>query len=105
LLAYWITWEPWVWFLSGSLGGSCLQIVHNPPGLWGGIKEPGRESSSMGSRLRMLETLSPLRQGVMLNYTQGKTFSLLKIQRVLFQAHCLVDAYYCFRSRDVDVKV
>lgn len=53
----------------------------------------------------MLETLSPLRQGVMLNYTQGKTFSLLKIQRVLFQAHCLVDAYYCFRSRDVDVKV
>jgi hypothetical protein len=44
-------------------------------GVWrggGGIKEPGRESDSMGSRLRMLGALSPLLQGVMLNYTQGK---------------------------------
>jgi hypothetical protein len=76
-------------------------------GVWrgGGIKEPGRESDRMGSRLRMLGALSPLLQGVMLNYKQGKTFNLLKIRRVLFQTHCLVDAHCCFRSRDVDVKV
>jgi hypothetical protein len=59
----------------------------------GGIKESGRESDSMGSRLRMLGALSPLLQGV-----------ILKIQRVLFQTHCLVDACCCFRSRDADVK-
>jgi hypothetical protein len=64
-------------------------------GVWGGgIKESGRESDNMGSRLRMLGALSPLLQGV-----------ILKIQRVLFQTHCLVDACCCFRSRDADVKV
>ena len=32
----------------------------------------------------MLGALSPLLQGVVLNYTQGKPFNLLKIQRFFF---------------------
>ena len=69
--------------LQGNLGFGSLQgqrdfLVSKSSttrrGLGGGIKEPGRESDSIGSSLRLLGALSPLLQGVMLNYTQGKNF-------------------------------